>query len=64
MNEVGLEPNIESRTPWDRKVKGIQDINSTWTLKQALPIPLLECQSYSDNYLPVCPIFPISGVSY
>lgn len=47
MNEVGLEPDIQSGMPWGRMVKGIQGINSTWALKQTLPIPLLECLLYS-----------------
>ena len=64
MNEVELEPDIESGMQWGRKMKGIQGINSTWTLKQALPIPFLESLSYSGNYLPGCPISSIRSVSY
>lgn len=45
------------------KMKGIQDVYSPWTLKQVLPMPLLEQVSYSGNYLHVGPISHIRSVS-
>ena len=46
------------------KMKGIQDVYSTWTLKWGLPMPLLEQVSYSGDYLHVGPISHIRSVSY
>lgn len=46
------------------KMKGIQDVYSPWTLKQVLPMPLLEQVSHSGNYLHVGPISHIRSVSW
>lgn len=45
-------------------VKGIQDFDPPWTLKWDLPMPLVECLSYSGNDSPSCPISLLRGVSY